>query len=137
MQAGQDRYQEGTRERESNQELEEAIRTNREDAAQRISFQMAGNGLGPRKRKHYVLPDARLGQQTWTLDLVLPGSEGGAEAIMTTAEGFIRDASAHDCPFRPDMEHWELANHDLVGVAHQLGRGRRRRAAPPWSMPTE
>eukprot|EP00959_Pyramimonas_sp_CCMP1952_P331863 6949144-Pyramimonas_sp.AAC.1 len=75
---------------------------------------MAENGLGPRKRNHYVLPDLRLDLQTWTEDLAPPGRDGGMEATMTTTEGLIHDASAHDYPFHPDMGHWELANHDLA-----------------------
>eukprot|EP00959_Pyramimonas_sp_CCMP1952_P054140 1132572-Pyramimonas_sp.AAC.1 len=98
------------RQNELNRELEEALRGNREDLAWMLSFQMAGNGLGPRKRNHYILLDARPDLQTWTEDLALSGREGGMEAIATTTEEFIGAASAHDYPFYPEMEHWEQAN---------------------------
>eukprot|EP00959_Pyramimonas_sp_CCMP1952_P417432 8745720-Pyramimonas_sp.AAC.1 len=59
------------------------------------------------------------------------------EAIATTAEEFIGAASAHDYPFYPETKHWEQANRDLDGVIAMLYHGRRRRAAPPWSLPME
>eukprot|EP00959_Pyramimonas_sp_CCMP1952_P296366 6199976-Pyramimonas_sp.AAC.1 len=89
------------REQDLNRDLEEALRTNLEDLAWRISLQMAGNGLGPRKRNHYILPDARTDLQTWTEDLALPGRGRGMTATTATTSNFIEEAAAQDYPFHP------------------------------------
>eukprot|EP00959_Pyramimonas_sp_CCMP1952_P339629 7112637-Pyramimonas_sp.AAC.1 len=68
------------READPTDKLKTALRTNRVDPAWRVCFEMAGNGLRPRKRNIYVFPDSQPDLQTWTEDLALAGGEGGLEA---------------------------------------------------------
>ena len=117
-----------------------AHRRHQHSEVHRLARQLAGTGVGIRKRRAGILPSC-LPCKEELLKLACEKAVNGgleAEPIHFEAEldRWLDESTAN--PLKPlDCNVRQIAKSDLRGVAYGLLQGPKRKACPDWSLPTE
>ncbi|MDA8582610.1 hypothetical protein N9L68_00225 [bacterium] len=124
------------------EECEEAWRNGRHAEAHKIGRRLAGRGMGVKKRKYRIPPPHRAGRAAWAQAIVQPGREGGHSAVLKTIAEHTEEVQTKARLEGYATHVWDLqsdrqAKQDVVNVEQVLFGMKRRRASPPWSVPTE
>ena len=117
------------------EEIDEAWRSGRPAVAQRLARQLAGNGVGPKKRDRPALTKVKPTSQERADFWKLPGPEGGMSAVLTTWEE-MRSEHFGGLLELPTWEprHGVQAEEDLQAVRSYLRKAPKRRAGPSWAI---
>ena len=119
-------------------DLNKAIMEQRHAEAHRLAHALAGKATGPRKRVFRRLPSEQPPKATILEYMSLPGEEGGMSAHQVqwpeVAEDYRQEFSAFQ---GGDMNTRKLADDDLYRTTWRLKKTSKRKAAVPWSLPTE
>ena len=121
------------------EELEEAQKRGDAAVVYGMVRRLAGTGTGAKNRVYYAAPTHQPTKAEWREALSASGYDGGMEAH------FVEDWDSEFRDYKesaPALLSWTVeaateATDDMNGVADQLRRMPKRRAAPTWSLPLE
>lgn len=99
--------------------------------------QIAGTGVGTKRRRYDVLPSYRPSAEEWMEVICKAGAQGGmAGRVVDWAQFELTDRS-QIAPPAAASDVVPYSCEDFDRVCSSIFRARRRRAAPPWSVPAE
>jgi len=110
---------------------------------------LAGTRIGVRNRTYRCVSRVAA-KAEWLPFLEQPGTEGGLAAVEVPVSKFIDytqptrttttwigDARPTDCPIVLTGDHLAMGTHDFECTSRRLINAKRRKYAPPWSVPGE
>lgn len=113
-------------------DLREAIKKRRWAEAWKICRLLAGRGHGPRKRR-FLAAGAQLSDEEWREQLPWAPEDGGMAAEFCEEP----EQEVNDVESVLQLRHIQAAEEDYLEMRRRVKHMPRRRAAPPWALPSE